>query len=258
MTIQKLNSVAFGSSMKQNFGENSLYKLSDEQIKQIALAEPSRRLQSVKKNSVYTLMVGLPLVDSFLSAAMTDGSLAKKSAKFLAQQSRWLGVFAVGSALFGAKHFINKKSEILDNFNKKHPVLATGVDFAALYGSIVGVGVAASSMLKVINNKFPKLTVVFNKNISNKFSKVLDNSVLNKKYVNKFNNYLAKNSYAKKAGTFFAVTAAPVIAIATILRCSKEANFAASRANNNYILLNLFNRFLPEKPILDDDTQAGV
>ena len=75
MIIQKLNNTSFGSSMKQNFGENSLYKLSDEQIKSIAISEPSRRLHEVQKNSKYALLVGLPLIDSLLKGVMTQGSL---------------------------------------------------------------------------------------------------------------------------------------------------------------------------------------
>lgn len=256
MTIQKLNSTVSSSSAKQNFAQNSMYKLSDEQIKMIAFAEPKRRLSNVQKNSIYTLMVGLPIVDSFLNGAMTQGSFAKKSVKFLSHQYRWLGVFAVGSALFGAKRFVNSKSQALDNFNKKHPILSTGIDFAALYGALIGATSVAFSLSNAVNSKFPKLTSFVRENISGKFSKVLDNTKFNKKFVSKFDDYLAKNTYAKKAGTFLAVAAAPVIAIATLLRCSKEANFAVTRANNNYILLNVFNSFFPEKPVERENIDA--
>lgn len=252
MTIQNLNSVSISSSQRQSFAGNLLYKLSDEQIKEIAFAEPKRRLLDVQKNSKYALLVGLPIVDSLLKGAMTQGSLAKKTTQFLAQQSRWLGVFAVGSALFGAKRFINKKSETLDNFNKKHPVLSTGIDFVALYGALTGATQLLFSTARVINKKFPKIASI-NNNVEVKFAKFINNSNLNKKYVSKFDEYLTKNDYAKKAGTFLAITAAPIIAIATLLRCSKEANFAASRANNNFILLNMFNQFLPEKPVVEED-----
>lgn len=253
MTIQKLNNTSFGSSTKQNFGENSLYRLSDEQIKSIAISEPSRRLHEVQKNSKYTLLVGVPLVDSLLSGAMTSGSLAKKTTQFLTQQSKWLGVFAVGSALFGAKHFINKKSETLDNFNKKHPVLSTGVDFVALYGALTVAALGTSSLIKAVNKKYPKISDVIERTITSKVGKVLDNTTLNKNFVQKFDAYMAKNNYARKAGAFVALSAAPLMAIAALMRLSKETNFAASRANNNYILLNTFNRFLPEKPVEEEN-----
>ena len=57
--------------------------------------------------------------------------------------------------------------------------------------------------------------------------------------------YFCGNS-KRVLGIVLAIATAPIIAIATVIRQNKEIKSAIKEANNNYTLLSMLNRMLPE------------
>ena len=221
-------------------------RLSDSEIQKLATTAPKKRLQDVKRKSFYTLILGIPLVDSTLNAAMTSGKLYTKASAFVKNNVKWAGIFAVGAGVLGIKNDINKNIQPLNNFDKKHPAISFGIDVAALFTAYNFAGKGANALKNLAIRKYPK---IFHK-ISNKIEKPLK-LVLNHCKINNnirtFDKHLTKNPYAKTAGTILLTTAAPLMAISTLVRQNKEINAAINQANKNYVILKAFNSLLPEK-----------
>lgn len=221
-------------------------KLSDNEVKQIALARPYQKISSVRKNALYTIFLSIPVVDSFLKSTMTKGSLYKKSAAFAKNSIHWASVYAVGLSVLGLKKAINNRVETLDNFDKKHPVASFGIDIAVLFTALNTAKSGIEKTKTLLKEKAPELLKTIDKKIKKPVSKWLNKTNLNKKHIKAFDKYIAKHPYSKAAGIVMAVITAPIMALATIIRHNKEVNSAIREANNNYVLLGLFNSLLPE------------
>lgn len=250
MTISSIN-----STTAQNMGSVvPVRKLSEEEIRNIAIQEPNKKVAQVRNNAMYTLFFGIPVADSLFNAVMTKGPLFQKSSSFAKNIGRWAGIFALSTGLLGARKAITNRSEKLREFEQKNPAVSYGLDIALLITAFGFAKHGYNKLKNVVKEKFPTLLKDFDKKFSQTAKRVLNNSQLNKKYIKSLDKYLEANPYAQKAGKFMTLTIAPIMALATFIRFNKEVNSAVKQANQNYFVLSTLNDLIQNKDSKQTET----
>lgn len=176
----------------------------------LALARASKDVNDKKHRIISNaLYLAAPISGGLAKACDVSSSLLTKvgnvnvsrAARVLvgASEALKIGALFLGiDALFAAKRGLENKSETMNEFSQKHPVMSfmgtVAASFAAFYGLKHGVGLLSNKLAK--SGKLPVRGI---KNFL-RFSKKLNNSkVLNKtsEYVGKMNPFV--KSFAKTA-----------------------------------------------------------
>ena len=221
--------------------DSSSQKLSSDEIFELASAQPNKILNQVVKNSLKTIIVGVPVVDSLFSGITESGALSQKMFKSAKTMGKWGLVFASGAAVMGIKKFVNKRAETFDNFDKKNKAAALGVDAAAFYAAITAAFSLKNKAKSLLCNLFPGTAKKINTKLLNPIKKMLDSSVCNKKVVKSFEKYVAKKPYYKPVTRATALLLAPAISIAAFCRVHNEAKKQKENVFVRYALLSYIN-----------------
>lgn len=221
--------------------ELTVNKLTDDDIYQLSTFIPDKKMSKVAANTLKTAFVTIPVLDSIAAAVVKKGHLASKL-KFGAKNAlRWGSVFAAGLAVAGTKTAVNSRVKPLDDFDKKHPLLSTVVDFAAIYTAydLFNKGVKTSAV--AFKELFPKFTQKVNKNVYNPVKNILNNSIINKKIIQPAEKFVAKRPYLGRTNKFSALMLAPAMLVASFVRYKKEENNRNEQVKNNMNFLQALN-----------------
>lgn len=254
MLISKINnSLSFKKTQDQGLESNELYRLDDETLYDIASFEHKSRIRKITNNSVKTIFMALPVADALVSGFAHSGPLSSKLSKSGSVLGKWAGVFATAGAVFGIKHMINSKSKKLDNFDKNNRMLGFAVDFGALYGALAVFSNLGKISKSYAVEKFPKFFDSVKKHLMHPTKEILNASVINKKIVKPFENFMAKHPHYNATTKAAAVILAPLIGVAAVMRLSKEINHSCETVDENFLFLKAFNNMLPEKNYADSN-----
>ncbi|MBS4760669.1 MAG: hypothetical protein KHX03_08250 [Clostridium sp.] len=226
---------------KHAIDDSSSQKLSSEEIYELASAQPNKILNKVVKNSLKTIIVGVPVVDSLFSGIAESGSLSQKVFKSARTMGKWGLVFASGAAVIGLKKFVNKHAETLDNFDKKNRAAAIGVDAAAFYAAMTTAFSMKNKTKSLLYKVFPDTAQKINTKLLKPIKRTLDFSVFNKKIVKPFEKYVSKKPYYKPVAKTTALLLAPAISIAAFCRVHNEAKKQRENVFVRYALLSYIN-----------------
>ena len=158
---------------KETDNEQMFNKLTDDDIYQLSTFIPDKKMSKVAANTMKTVFVTIPVLDSVAAAVVKKGSLSSKLKYGTKNALRWGSVIAAGMAVVGTKAAINSKVKPLDDFDKKHPVLSTIVDFSAIYTvyDLFNRGVKTSAL--AFKELFPKFTNNMNNKVYNPIKNLL-------------------------------------------------------------------------------------
>lgn len=222
-------------------------KLSDDDLKTLASIGPNYRFGRVTQNTIKALLVTVPLLDTAVSGLVKKGNLSDKLLKSAGTAGKWGAVFAVAAAFGAVKGFVNSKSETLDKFNKKHSMISTAIDFAVLYTGFNAFLNGSKNLFEYTKNSFPKIVNGFKNVISNPLKNMLNSSFVNKKLVKPAEHFVSKHPNLAAANKVTASLLVPTMAVAVLLRFSKEAKNHDKDVQNNYQFLKGINNLLPDK-----------
>lgn len=248
MPISKINnSLSFKQTQNPGVEPTKLYRLDDDTLYDIASSDARNRIRKVTNNSLKTVLIGLPVADAVVSGIAHNGQLSSKLTKSASALGKWAGVFAAAAVVLGVKRAVNSKSETLDNLDKNSRFLGFAIDFGALYAAVNIFSNLGKVSKAYAETKFPKFFNSFHKYLKQPVKDILNASVINKKIVKPFENYLTKHPHHNAAMKTAAFILAPIVAIATVLRVSKEINYACNTVDENFTFLKAVNNMLPEK-----------
>ena len=230
-----------GCTFKGLEKEEIVFPLTDDEILDLAVKKPTNDMKQVRKNALTTMFVTIPVVDSLYAGLIQKGALASKLAKSALQLGRWGAIGAIAAGVFGLKHAVNKHSKKLDNLNKNQHAASFGIDMAALCAAWTGATLLAVKGLSKIKKTFPGFVKNINKNVKTPMKKAINDSLLNKKFVNSFENFVSKKAYARLAMKAVSFVMAPILAISAFVRVKKEAKKQEMNIISNYLLLNHVN-----------------
>ncbi len=216
-------------------------KLSDSDLFFISSYEPDKKFAKVANNTFKTLFVTIPVLDTVLSGAIKSGNLSSKLFKSLSTAGKWGAVFAAGTAVAATKFIINSKVEKLDNFDKKHPVLSTFVDFFAIYCTFDFVRRSGNKTSSYVNKKFPKFLSYLDKFIAQPLKSGLNKSYINNKMVIPADKFMMKRPYLASSTKLLASLIVPAMTMASIFRFDKELKNRNSQVEKNISILRSIN-----------------
>ena len=231
------------------FGRN---KLSDNDIYKLSSSMPDERLSKVAKNMAKTLFLTIPVLDTIASAAVKKGNLSAKLKRGIVNAGRWASVFAAGASVAGVKSVVYSKSKMLDDFDRKHPVVSTIVDFSAIYTAFNFV----NKGFKTVSASFKELFPSFTNNVKNNFytplKNIVNNSFINKKLVIPVENFVNKRPYLGRANKFSAMMLVPAMVMASFVRYEKEIKHRNITVDNNIGLRKAVNDIMPDSDNIQD------
>lgn len=241
-------SISFGDESFKTRKENSAVqnaqdfrKLSEDELRFFSSLEPDRRFFNVSKNVMKTLLIAVPAIDIAASTLTKRGNLSAKLLKGTKSAAMWGSAFAAGSVVSCVKKAVNSSSEFFDNFNKKHAVAGTAIDFAAIYGTFALILNSANALKNAITSKFPAAASKINSGVKEPVKNLVNKSLLNKKLILPVETYLAKKPQVAKANKLFASLLVPTIFAGVVLRYIHEAKRHDKACSDNYKFLKNVN-----------------
>ena len=232
---------------KETDNEQMFNKLTDDDIYQLSTFIPDKKMSKVAANTMKTVFVTIPVLDSVAAAVVKKGSLSTKLKYGTKNALRWGSVIAAGMAVVGTKAAINSKVKPLDDFDKKHPVLATIVDFSAIYTvyDLFNRGVKTSAL--AFKELFPKFTNNMNNKVYNPIKNLLNNSIVNKKLVQPAEKFVEKRPYLGRTNKLSALMLAPALLVASFVRYNREEKNRNEQVENNMKFLHAINDVIADK-----------
>ena len=232
---------------KETDNEQMFNKLTDDDIYQLSTFIPDKKMSKVAANTMKTVFVTIPVLDSVAAAVVKKGSLSSKLKYGTKNALRWGSVIAAGMAVVGTKAAINSKVKPLDDFDKKHPVLATIVDFSAIYTvyDLFNRGVKTSAW--AFKELFPKFTNNMNNKVYNPIKNLLNNSIVNKKLVQPAEKFVEKRPYLGRTNKLSALMLAPAMLVASFVRYNREEKNRNEQVENNMKFLHAINDVIADK-----------
>ena len=232
---------------KETDNEQMFNKLTDDDIYQLSTFIPDKKMSKVAANTMKTVFVTIPVLDSVAAAVVKKGSLSSKLKYGTKNALRWGSVIAAGMAVVGTKAAINSKVKPLDDFDKKHPVLATIVDFSAIYTvyDLFNRGVKTSAL--AFKELFPKFTNNMNNKVYNPIKNLLNNSIVNKKLVQPAEKFVEKRPYLGRTNKLSALMLAPAMLVASFVRYNREEKNRNEQVENNMKFLHAINDVIADK-----------
>ena len=232
---------------KETDNEQMFNKLTDDDIYQLSTFIPDKKMSKVAANTMKTVFVTIPVLDSVAAAVVKKGSLSTKLKYGTKNALRWGSVIAAGMAVVGTKAAINSKVKPLDDFDKKHPVLATIVDFSAIYTvyDLFNRGVKTSAL--AFKELFPKFTNNMNNKVYNPIKNLLNNSIVNKKLVQPAEKFVEKRPYLGRTNKLSALMLAPAMLVASFVRYNREEKNRNEQVENNMKFLHAINDVIADK-----------
>ena len=232
---------------KETDNEQMFNKLTDDDIYQLSTFIPDKKMSKVAANTMKTVFVTIPVLDSVAAAVVKKGSLSSKLKYGTKNALRWGSVIAAGMAVVGTKAAINSKVKPLDDFDKKHPVLATIVDFSAIYTvyDLFNRGVKTSAL--AFKELFPKFTNNMNNKVYNPIKNLLNNSIVNKKLVQPAEKFVEKRPYLGRTNKLSALMLAPAMLVASFVRYNREEKNRNEQIENNMKFLHAINDVIADK-----------
>ena len=212
-------------------------KLSDDELRFFSSLEPDRRFFNVSKNVMKTLLIAVPTIDIAASTLAKRGNLSVKLQKGVNSAAMWASAFAAGYIVSGVKKAINSRSEFFDNFDKKHAVAGTAIDFAAIYGTFALILNSARVLKNTIAAKFPAAASKISSGVKEPVKNLLNKSLLNKKLVLPVETYLDKKPQLARANKLFTSLLVPTIFTGVLLRYIHEAKRHDAACSDNYNFL---------------------
>lgn len=241
-------SIGFGDESLKTHKENSAVqnaqdfrKLSEDELRFFSSLEPDRRFFNVSKKVMKTLLIAVPAIDIAASTLTKRGNLSAKLLKGTKSAAMWGSAFAAGSVVSGVKKAVNSRSEFFDNFDKKHAVAGTAIDFAAIYGTFALILNSANVLKNTITSKFPAAASKINSGVKEPVKNLVNKSLLNKKLIQPVETYLAKKPQVAKANKLFASLLVPTIFAGVVLRYIHEAKRHDKACSDNYKFLKNVN-----------------
>lgn len=217
-------------------------KFSEDEIYRLSAFVPDKKMSEVAKNTVKTMFVTIPVIDSVIAGAVKKGNLASKLKYGAINAGRWGGVIATGLSVFAAKNAVNSKVKPLDDFNKNHPILATIVDLGAICTGLnllnEGIATTASSFKEL----FPKFVDKTNRHVYLPVKNVLNNSLINKKLVLPAEKFVEKRPYLGRANKLSSLMVVPAMFIASFVRYNKELKNRDEQVKSNMQFLSALNK----------------
>lgn len=223
-------------------------KLSNKELYDIASYNPDKRLSDVTKNSMKTLFVAVPLIDTAVTGLLKKGNLSDKLLKSSKTLGKWGAVFVATAGVFGIKKFINNRFEGLDNFDKKHGAIAFGLDLGVLYLAFTSLLNSKNTVKRCFNNIAPKLSKNIKEFSSGSFKEFVNKSYINRKLVQPAEKFMAKRPHHATVNKLAASLIVPVMGLAVILRVRNEAAKRQEKVQNNFIALNFLNELVSQMP----------
>ncbi len=232
---------------KETDNEQMFNKLTDDDIYQLSTFIPDKKMSKVAANTMKTVFVTIPVLDSVAAAVVKKGSLSTKLKYGTKNALRWGSVIAAGMAVVGTKAAINSKVKPLDDFDKKHPVLATIVDFSAIYTvyDLFNRGVKTSAL--AFKELFPKFTNNMNNKVYNPIKNLLNNSIVNKKLVQPAEKFVEKRPYLGRTNKLSALMLAPAMLVASFVRYNREEKNRNEQVENNMKFLHAINDVIADR-----------
>lgn len=232
---------------KETDNEQMFNKLTDDDIYQLSTFIPDKKMSKVAANTMKTVFVTIPVLDSVAAAVVKKGSLSTKLKYGTKNALRWGSVIAAGMAVVGTKAAINSKVKPLDDFDKKHPVLATIVDFSAIYTvyDLFNRGVKTSVL--AFKELFPKFTNNMNNKVYNPIKNLLNNSIVNKKLVQPAEKFVEKRPYLGRTNKLSALMLAPAMLVASFVRYNREEKNRNEQVENNMKFLHAINDVIADR-----------
>lgn len=232
---------------KETDNEQMFNKLTDDDIYQLSTFIPDKKMSKVAANTMKTVFVTIPVLDSVAAAVVKKGSLSSKLKYGTKNALRWGSVIAAGMAVVGTKAAINSNVKPLDDFDKKHPVLATIVDFSAIYTvyDLFNRGVKTSAL--AFKELFPKFTNNMNNKVYNPIKNLLNNSIVNKKLVQPAEKFVEKRPYLGRTNKLSALMLAPAMLVASFVRYNREEKNRNEQVENNMKFLHAINDVIADK-----------
>ena len=232
---------------KETDNEQMFNKLTDDDIYQLSTFIPDKKMSKVAANTMKTVFVTIPVLDSVAAAVVKKGSLSSKLKYGTKNALRWGSVIAAGMAVVGTKAAINSKVKPLDDFDKKHPVLSTIVDFSAIYTvyDLFNRGVKTSAL--AFKELFPKFTNNMNNKVYNPIKNLLNNSIVNKKLVQPAEKFVEKRPYLGRTNKLSALMLAPAMLVASFVRYNREEKNRNEQVENNMKFLHAINDVIADK-----------
>lgn len=216
-------------------------KLTEDDIAVLSSYAPDKKLSKVASKTLKTLMVTIPVLDVIVMGATKSGNLSSKISKSLHTAGKWGTVFAAGAAVSASKSLINSKVEKLDNFDKKHPVASTFLDFFAIYSTYDFLLRNGKKISMFAKDKFPKLVNSFDKFLKTPVANALNKSLVNKKIIVPAEKFVAKRPYLASTIKLSTAVMVPAMLIASFLRFDKELKNRNSQVERNKMFLNALN-----------------
>ena len=230
------------SSKNFKSGDSNYGKYTDRELYEVASFVPDKKLSNVAQNAVKTFLIAVPAIDIAVSAFTKKGALASKVKNAAVNSAFWATAFASAAAVFKTKKAVNKNSQLLDDFNKKHRVTSTFIDFAVVFAAFKGAINGINKIGSIVKENLPEKTQIINNKVVKPLKTFLNNSLVNKKLVQPLENYFQKNSVASKAIKTTARLTVPTVMLATILRFAVELNKRNENVENNFYILKAINQ----------------
>ncbi len=232
-------------SGKNNYDEDlkiatEFANLSDANLLKMSAQEPVKSFRKTSKDLLKTMLVAVPLVDIAASGLTKKGNLSSKIKQSAMQTGRWAAILGSLGVLFTAKRAVNSRSEEMDNINKNHPILALGMDFAAMMAMYSGIMALKNSSVEFVKDNFTKTVSEFNKKLIEPAKTALNNSYLNKHLILPAEQKIYKHANSKGRGlSIFASLLAPTISIAALAKGFVEAKNTKEKISTNYQFLKM-------------------
>lgn len=226
--------------------DNNVKKLSDDEIYALSAYLPDKKMSKVAANTMKTLLVTVPVLDTAATALVKKGNLATKIKAGAKSAGKWGAVLAAGAAVAGMKNLVNSHVEPLDKLDKKHPVLSTIIDFSAIYTAFDMVNKGACAFKDVVKSKFPDFVQKADRHVYQPVKKVLNNSFVNKKLVMPAEKFVEKRPYLGIANNISAFVLMPAMIVASYIRYSKELTNRNLQVQNNINILTAVNNAIAE------------
>lgn len=210
---------------------------SDAQLMNMATYKPQEDYKKTAKSLVRTMFVAVPAIDILATGLMKNGNLSGKMLSSAKQAGRWAGILGVGAVLLGVKQAVNNSVPELKEMDKRNPVLAFALDFAALlggFGALVGLKNVTAKFAK---NNYPETIAKMRKEFVEPLKKAINNTKLNKEIILPVEKYIAGSKGLSKGLGILAVGLAPVVACAAILKGFSELKNKHEEINENFIIL---------------------
>lgn len=248
MQVNSVSSANYGT--KPSFKSNGIdmetfVNLSDKDLKNLAYAKASYDVNDKKHKRINNaIFYSIPVVAGLGAAVNTVAPALKKSKgaakkltgllrtarlkNFAKTTALWTSMFLAADAIFGAKHYLDKKSTTAKEFSEKHPVLST---FTA-----IGVGLAA---VFGVSKGFPKLlkamkTTQLGKDLMKQEGK-LATKLADSKLINKLSKMTAKVPAAIKSFGKGVLNWGPLMLVLTsIMHTSSHEHAKATEYAKNY------------------------